>query len=236
MTAATVPPPSWIPIGAPEIRANTRRFFTRALAISAAIHLVILASYLGLRAREPSDEPKWLLSPIDLIPTPLIPPSLPAAPRDPPRTAETPPDDGDLVLKPDIRVVIPTAKAPVTEGEEKRNPARGAAPPSTTTGDSAIDRALAEDAFVAFDQAPVPYFRPAPDYPLWARDQGIEGRVVLHALVGRDGRVTRITVLRDVVGLTNAAREAIARWRFHPALSGRNPVAVWVEIPIEFRL
>lgn len=110
------------------------------------------------------------------------------------------------------------------------------APAPSPSSEPAIDSTPAEGAFVAFDQPPVPYYRPAPDYPGWAREQGIQGRVVLHVLVGRDGLVSRITVLRDVLGLTDAARDAIGRWRFHPALSGRNPVAVWVEIPIEFKL
>jgi protein TonB len=124
----------------------------------------------------------------------------------------------------------------VSEGERTGTPVPGGAPPSPRTADFTIDNSPGEDAFVAYDRPPVPYYRPAPDYPGWARDQGIQGRVVLHVLVGRDGRVTRITVLRDVTGLTQAARDAIAQWRFHPALSGRNAVAVWVEIPIEFKL
>jgi len=234
MTAATVPPPSWIPIGAPEIRANTRRFFTRALAISGAIHLAVLTGYLAFRAHTPSDEPKWILTGVDLIPRP-IPPPLPAPAEDPSRTAE-PRTDGVPIPKPDIRVAIPTTKVPIPGSERTGDTSPGPAKSQPSVADPTIDNTPAEGVFVAFDQAPVPYYRPAPDYPGWAREQGIQGRVVLHVLVGRDGRVTRITVLRDITGLTQAARDAIVQWRFHPALSGRNPVAVWVEIPIEFKL
>jgi protein TonB len=94
----------------------------------------------------------------------------------------------------------------------------------------------AESDFVAYDAPPVPLFHPDPNYPTWARDAEIQGRVVLHVLVGMDGRVTRIAVRRDVRGLTDAAREAISRWIFRPARSGTHAVAVWVEIPVEFRL
>jgi protein TonB len=93
-----------------------------------------------------------------------------------------------------------------------------------------------EAAEVPYDVAPVPTFKPSPAYPEWAREAGIEGRVVLHALVGRDGRVKRVSVKRDVRGLTDSARDAIARWIFRPATFGGRPVPVWVEIPVDFRL
>jgi protein TonB len=235
MNATTVPPPGWNPIGAPEIRANTRRFFTRALAISGAGHLVVLAALLWVQSRAVETAPRLYEGIIRVIPAPP-PPILYKPPADPggvSRGAPLPPDDGTLILKPEVRV--PTSREPVTEVGGKTQP--GDAPPAPpSTGGTVIDPAPAEGAFVAYDRPPVPYYRPAPGYPPWAREAGIEGRVVLHALVGRDGRVTRITVLRDVEGLTDAAREAIARWLFHPALSGKNPVPVWVEIPIEFKL
>jgi protein TonB len=36
--------------------------------------------------------------------------------------------------------------------------------------------------------------------------------------------------------LDQAALEAVSRWRFEPARRGRQPVAVWVLIPVEFTL
>ncbi|HYR69666.1 MAG TPA: TonB family protein [Candidatus Dormibacteraeota bacterium] len=235
MTAATVPPPSWIPIGAPEIRANTRRFFTRALAISGVGHLAVLGVVLWLQARVAETQPNWYKTAIHVIPVPPI--DLPAPPVMPPTDRPTTHtnDHGTIKTVPWDPPTLddPRRNVKAIGNDTTREPTSPAPPSSNET---TIDNTPEEGAFVAFDQPPVPIYRPAPDYPGWAREQGIQGRVVLHVLVGRDGQVTRITVLRDVSGLTDAAREAIARWRFHPALSGRNPVAVWVEIPIEFKL
>jgi len=58
MTAATVPPSGWIPIGASELRANTRRFFTRAFAVSAAGHLAVLAAMVWLHTSGVSPDPR----------------------------------------------------------------------------------------------------------------------------------------------------------------------------------
>ena len=78
----------------------------------------------------------------------------------------------------------------------------------------------------------------APEYPLGARSGGLEGEVVIEAIVDRRGEVEEpLDVLRSVPGLDEAALAAVRRWRFRPAQDedGR-PVRVIVEIPIRFVL
>lgn len=77
---------------------------------------------------------------------------------------------------------------------------------------------------------------PAPVYPELAREAGVEGTVVVLALVDLDGRV-RDTVLKSSVPmLDEAARTAVRQWRFTPALTNRHAVRVWVAVPVRFRL
>lgn len=92
------------------------------------------------------------------------------------------------------------------------------------------------EAFVYFDEAPVPIHRPDPEYPGWARDNGITGKVLLRVLVDQQGNVRRVAVVRGVEGLTEAAQDALRAWRFRPATNRGRPVAVWVDIPVTFRL
>lgn len=92
---------------------------------------------------------------------------------------------------------------------------------------------------VAFvDEYPVAITQPKPDYPSMAHDAGIEGTVLVHVLVDRNGRVAEVRANRDrtVPLLESAALDAARRWVFRPALSNGHPVAVWVAIPFEFRL
>ncbi|HEU4394313.1 MAG TPA: energy transducer TonB, partial [Planctomycetota bacterium] len=93
-----------------------------------------------------------------------------------------------------------------------------------------------EGEFVYYEDEPVPVTAPQPAYPDFAREAGITGKVVLHVLVGKDGRVKNVKVMRSVKGLDQAALDAIKKWVFKPALSNNKPVAVWVEVPIDFRL
>lgn len=78
-----------------------------------------------------------------------------------------------------------------------------------------------------------------PIYPEEARRAGVQGRVLLEALVRADGSVVGVVVKESVAGypeLDRKAVEAVAQWRFQPATINGNPVDSSVEIPIEFRL
>jgi protein TonB len=78
---------------------------------------------------------------------------------------------------------------------------------------------------------------PAPPYPAVARAQGQEGTVILRAEFLPKGRGGQLQVQRSsgFSVLDDAALQSVARWQFKPAHRG-GPVAVWVEIPITFRL
>lgn len=79
---------------------------------------------------------------------------------------------------------------------------------------------------------------PVPAYPEAARWAGEEGTVLLRVLVGADGRPEQIQVLRSAgaESLNHAAEKAVRHWRFNPGTSDGEPTAMWVDIPIRFRL
>ncbi len=77
-----------------------------------------------------------------------------------------------------------------------------------------------------------------PRYPVTARRLGIQGTTLLRVFVSIDGRVTNVEVERTAGhgDLDDAAADAVRRWRFEPARRGDEPVAMWVLLPVEFRL
>jgi protein TonB len=79
---------------------------------------------------------------------------------------------------------------------------------------------------------------PKPPYPEAARKRGYEGEVILSVLVLKDGSPGRVRVARSsgYSLLDNAARDAVAQWKFVPARAGEEPVEMEVEVPILFRL
>lgn len=97
-----------------------------------------------------------------------------------------------------------------------------------------VERSPIEGQFVYYESPPQPIRKASPQYPALAREAGIEGTVVLHLLVGKDGRVKNVKVTRGVTGLNDAAVAAVKQWMFKPALSNNKPVAVWTEIEVRF--
>lgn len=78
---------------------------------------------------------------------------------------------------------------------------------------------------------------PQPAYPDAARKDGIEGIVVLDCLIGADGQVHDIKVLRPLPeGLTEAATEAVRQWRFEPATKDGRPIEARYVLTVRFTL
>jgi len=67
---------------------------------------------------------------------------------------------------------------------------------------------------------------------------GIEGTVTVQAQIGENGDVvaTRIHVPLGESGCNEAAVEAIKSVKWKPAQAKGQPVAVWVSVPVRFRL
>lgn len=86
-------------------------------------------------------------------------------------------------------------------------------------------------------EPPVRLSGPQPVYTEAARKEGIEATVRLRAIIDEEGRVKSLEALQEAShGLTEAAMDAIREWRFQPATLEGEPVAVFYELTVNFRL
>ena len=76
----------------------------------------------------------------------------------------------------------------------------------------------------------------APEYPAIARSSRTSGIVILEALIGEDGAVRDVRVLRSVPLLDDAAMTAVRQWRFSPTLLNGTPVSVVMTVTVLFTL
>jgi len=76
----------------------------------------------------------------------------------------------------------------------------------------------------------------APLYPESARKTGLEGVVVLDAVIAPDGSVKRLRPMSGPDLLVQSAAEAVRSWKFEPYLSSGKAVEVETTIAVEFRL
>jgi protein TonB len=85
--------------------------------------------------------------------------------------------------------------------------------------------------------APKATFSPDPEYSEEARKAKFQGTCVLWLIVGPDGHPRDIRVSRTLgLGLDEKAIEAVKNWKFEPAMKDGKPVAVQINVEVEFRL
>lgn len=78
---------------------------------------------------------------------------------------------------------------------------------------------------------------PDPEYSEEARKAKYQGTVVLWLIVDPDGKPRDIKVARALgMGLDQKAIEAVRRWKFEPAMKDGKPVAVQINVEVNFRL
>jgi len=79
--------------------------------------------------------------------------------------------------------------------------------------------------------------KPEPTYTESARRYGVEGTVVLRAVVSKEGEVTNIHVVRKLPhGLVQQAINAARGIRITPAMKDGQPVSMWIELQYNFNL
>ena len=86
-------------------------------------------------------------------------------------------------------------------------------------------------------KAPRAIRKQPPKYTEAARQERIQGLVILRLVIDETGKVTDIEVLKGLpYGLTETAIAAVERWEFEPATHQGEPVSVLYNITINFRL
>jgi TonB family protein len=75
-----------------------------------------------------------------------------------------------------------------------------------------------------------------PDYPPDARDQHIQGVVLLKVIIGREGNIDSTELISGHPLLAPAALDAVKRWKYKPFLLNGTPVEVESQIQVNFTL
>jgi protein TonB len=227
----------FMPYGAPELMEVAKRYMFRAtmLGIGAIVSVfVVMFVVQAILAQQEKAIPVVQMQVSDLAaPPPLSqdtpPPQVTVAPAAAPPAAAIP-------------VPVPDAQAPEEQTIMSQEEIATATPGMAESGEGQMVVAPPEDALPAFgdyvyvEELPEPITRVNPIYPDLAREAGVDGTVNVQALVGKDGRVRDVRVVKSIPMLDEAAKTAVRQWVFKPALSNNKPVAVWVGVPVKFSL
>ena len=74
--------------------------------------------------------------------------------------------------------------------------------------------------------------------PAVAKAAGVEGTVILHAIIGMEGNPLSLRVVNTQVDpeLARAAVEAVSKWRYSPTLLNGDPIEVDTTVMVNFKL
>ena len=75
-----------------------------------------------------------------------------------------------------------------------------------------------------------------PVYPALARQARIQGNVVLHAIIDKEGKVAQLEVMSGHPLLVQSALDAVKQWRYKPTQLNGDPVEVDTTITVTFTM
>lgn len=231
-----------ISYGAMELKQSAQRFWVIGLLLSLAIHSAVLGAF----------HLKWFDGGVDMsrikFHTPVLVRNVTLDPVVPGIVPLLPPKgtSGSIRSERAIPVPVPDEKAdpqknmatqeelavsvdPQATGTEEGNGSTGIVIPEGGNGTPVP--------FEAVEQIPVLVSRVMPVYPPMAIAAGIEGKVVVKMLVGKDGHVHEAVIeYSQAECLNEAALEAARGYLFTPAYMNNGPVSVWITVPFSFKL
>jgi TonB family protein len=76
----------------------------------------------------------------------------------------------------------------------------------------------------------------SPEYPPDARDQRVQGTVILHVNIDKEGNVSNVQLVSGHPMLAPAAIEAVRQWKYRPYLLNGEAVEVDTEVRVNFTL
>ncbi len=80
-------------------------------------------------------------------------------------------------------------------------------------------------------------FAPEPQFSEEARKAKVSGNVLVYLQVDPTGKPTHVRVLRGIgLGLDEKAKEAVLQYKFKPAMENGKPVAVEMNVEVNFQI
>jgi len=206
--------------------------------LSILIHNSVIDHFKGVSLEQKFVEPVVQPKKVEITlsrpqPKPVAPPPPPQVQPKPPVQKAVPLKPPKIKPKPVERVVEQTpSPAPVVDAAPTAN-----AGPSTST--VAAPPAPVVEEKITEPTANAGYLHnPTAEYPEYAMERGIEGRVVMKVHVLPDGTTDSVTVLKSSGHqvLDDAAVKTVYKWSFVPAKRGETPIARYTTVPLVFKL
>lgn len=209
------------------------------LGLVLGCHVAALALTLA-HSNEPIPEPE-VVTPPTIVGIMLPPPVALPQPKPKPLPEPTPPPKQQAKSTPKPlpkQLSKPLPKAPPSEKAVSAPPVEPTPAPVRKVKTAPAKTAPTAPAIQPPSAEAQGLNNKAPVYPQLSRKKKEQGTVLLLILVKADGTVGEIQ-LKTSSGFTRldqAAKQAVKRWQFQPALKEGQPIDFWYELPLKFSL
>lgn len=222
-----------------RIRTRSRGWMIATFALNASILLGLILIPLIY----PEALPNRFIS--FLLPVPSVPTTPPPASKETPRAFHGRPEmEGTHLLLPPR---IPTSIGHWDRGEETAASTllsmdAGDGVPNASTsvfrsGTTVVHADVAKPVRLpSVLVAGLAIYKPAPRYPAIARAAGVQGTVVLQAIISKEGSIENLRIVSGPLMLQQAALDTVKTWRYRPYLLNHVPVEVETAVNVVFTM
>jgi TonB family protein len=197
---------------------------------TAAVNLAPAAKphHKTLRATRPTNVPLVAVDPGSEDPPPVV------------MTSRTvlPPVEVEVVAGDSHRVIRPGSNSVHVDLQpgDPPQPAPEMTTPGETETAASVTSNASEQVQMSANASAIVTSPVKPSYPLLARQMKVQGSVILEALIGKDGNIQNLQVVRGPQILASAAQDAVRQWHFKPHLEGSEAVETEAKITVNFTI
>ena len=127
-----------------------------------------------------------------------------------------------------------TSESKNTSGNEPRLTA--SAPGETASGPLPNARGSERGRVSQQSSAELPTEQVMPEYPALALQKNVQGRVILNALISKNGTLKNVRLVSPPSVLNSTVLEAVKKWRYQPHYENGEPVEVETQIIVDFSI
>ena len=222
----------------PSVSVGHRKWYTVPLSLAAHVSVIVSIVLVSLAAQEFVPLPREIVTYVGAIdlPDPPPPPPVPATPvEQAPSDRNAAPLEAPVGITQDSGIeIVPSTDLPgidlgvVPGGHSVVSDAPPIPPPPPEPV-----KAVRPGGQVKF---PTKVRDAQPIYSAIAQAAHVQGTVILEAIIGVDGKVQSVRLMRSVPLLDQAAIDAVRQWEYTPSQLNGVPVPVVMTVTVTFRL
>jgi protein TonB len=221
----------------PSVSVGSRKWYTVPLSLAAHISVIGAVVFASLVAHEFLPLPREMMTFVSAAPLPPTPPA-PVSPVTPKRP-EVNPNAAPLVtpdaITPDSGFE-PMSSTELGAGVDVVVPGGGTVIGEPPPAPPPIPQVRAPIQVGGQIRRPEKIKDATPIYPVIAQTARVQGTVILEAVIGVDGKVQNLRVLRSIPLLDQAAIDAVRQWEYSATLLNGVPVPVVMTVTVTFTL